>query len=1265
MAEKKRFLILVFVMVLVAFVVGVGGVVSLYNTAFEQQRERLSKFAQNQARLIEAMVRYDVNNNASKGESVGSGTIAQLKDANSHFVGFEKTCEFVLAKRQGDKIQFILSSQHPSEEHKLLAFSSKLAEPMTRALQGHSGTLLGKDYRGITVLAAYEPIKLLGFGVVAKIDLSEIRAPYVRTGLFWVFFAILFVSAGILLFYRVGNPILEKIRENERDLSITLNAIGDGVISTDTQGRITRMNPVAEKLTGWSLNEAYGLDLDQVFHSVHTQTGELLENPVKKVFASGKVEALSYHTTLISKTGERFQISDSGGPIRYPGGRMVGMVLVFRDISAEYAAIENLKASKEIAQRYLDIAGVMIVALNREGDITLINKKGCEILGFEHRELIGQNWFLLCLPDRMKKDIKKVFGQLMMGNIRPVEYYENSVVRKDGQERMLAFHNSVIRDLNGNIVNILSSGEDITQRKEAEKALALSEERFRTIYENAPVMINSFDVDGRCLLWNRQCERDMGYTLEEVQSSEDPLSWCYPDPSFREQVRKWIVEADGVFRESYLHTKSGIQRIHQWAHFKMPSGQLFSVGIDVTDKKSAEKELMRTNRALKALSKISDAMMRSGDEKTFLTRVCRLIVEAGYRLSWVGFVREDETKKIDPIAQYGYEEGYLETLDITWSDEARGRGPTGTAVRTGEPAMARHILTDPNFEPWRYQALKRGYASSLALPLIFDKNIVGVLNLYALEADAFDDQEVDFLKDLANDIAFALNAFHQGVISERLRIAVEHTDDVVVITDSLGEIQYVNNAFQKEYGYLIQEIVGKNVDILKSDAMKKTIIQEMWGVLEIGEAWKGRFANRTRDGSLFEVDASISPIKDREGMVSNYVGVFRDITKDVQMEGRLRQAQKMEAIGTLTGGISHDFNNLLGVMLGYTELLLNALPKEEQPYRDLQEVFKAGLRAKDLVSQLLTYSRQSEEDKKPIQVVPILKETMKFLRSTLPSTLTIETHIETEGCVVFADATQLHQVIMNLCTNAGHAMEGSRGCLLVSLTLKTLTVDVAEKMGLMTSGEYVCISVEDTGVGMSTEVQDRIFDPFYTSKEVGRGTGLGLSVVLGIVKDSGGAVEFESLVGSGSLFRVYLPIVKTAAIPVQNRAFPAPKQGNHRILFVDDEEGIATLGRKQLEAMGYRVRVFLDPRKALAYFKKDPNRFNVVISDQTMPGMTGLELARKIKKLNPEVPFILCSGAMLPVFSDDKKEQIPCFYLNKPVLVEALASMLSEVLPDS
>ena len=398
------------------------------------------------------------------------------------------------------------------------------------------------------------------------------------------------------------------------------------------------------------------------------------------------------------------------------------------------------------------------------------------------------------------------------------------------------------------------------------------------------------------------------------------------------------------------------------------------------------------------------------------------------------------------------------------------------------------------------------------------------------------------------------------------------------------------------------------------------------------------------------------------------LGVYSDITERKQAEeekkilnAQLQQAQKMEAIGTLAGGIAHDFNNILGAIVGYSEMIREDFPPGSPGIHDIDQVLKASHRAKDLVKQILAFSRQAEDQKIPMKPAVVVKEAITLLRSSLPTTITINQDIDADAGMVLADPTQIHQIVMNLATNAFHAMEVKGGTLTISLQKKILCQDDLASEPDLQPGTFVQLSIRDTGEGILPEIQDKIFDPFFTTKEVGKGTGLGLSMVYSIVKSCHGSIVCDSRLGEGTEFRIILPALEGHAIQ-DNGSTDLTPHGKEHILLIDDEEMLVELGQAMLKRLGYHVTTRRNSLDALTTFQNQPESFDLIITDQTMPGMTGVDLARRILQIRPRMPIILCTGYSSQITEDMAKAAGIKGFAFKPLAKKDIGELIRKVL---
>ena len=502
---------------------------------------------------------------------------------------------------------------------------------------------------------------------------------------------------------------------------------------------------------------------------------------------------------------------------------------------------------------------------------------------------------------------------------------------------------------------------------------------------------------------------------------------------------------------------------------------------------------------------------------------------------------------------------------------------------------------------------------------------------------------------------------------EKFRSLFDDALDMIHIVDMEGRIVNVNKIELQKLGYSRDELIGKKLLDIIHPEVKKDFKKTYFRVLEGDVIQNYDTTLITKKGEKIYAEVNAVP-KKINGKIVNTRSIIRDLTKFKQTEKenkklllQLQQKQKMEAMGTLAGGIAHDFNNILTVILGYTELALDNIEEDALLYNHLQKVFKAGGRAKDLVGQILTFSRQDKQEFKPVQLNLIIDEVLKLIRASLPSSIEIVQSIESESTVM-ADSTQLHQVLMNLCTNASQSMKEG-GLLEVKLEDVVLDEDFIKRYPDLKPGPHVHLIVQDSGSGMSPEVLDRIFDPFFTTKKKGSGTGLGLSVVHGIVHNHKGIIMVYSEPGKGATFHVYLPVSDLSADIESRKDIPVPK-GTEKILFVDDEKELADYGKDMLESLGYKVTSRTSSLKALELFKARKNDFDLIITDLSMPNMDGDELAREILDVRPEIPIILCTG-----YNSKLKEKevldigIRAYFL-KPIIRHVFAFSIRKVLDE-
>jgi PAS domain S-box-containing protein len=497
------------------------------------------------------------------------------------------------------------------------------------------------------------------------------------------------------------------------------------------------------------------------------------------------------------------------------------------------------------------------------------------------------------------------------------------------------------------------------------------------------------------------------------------------------------------------------------------------------------------------------------------------------------------------------------------------------------------------------------------------------------------------------------------VSEEKYRLLVNNANDGIFLAQE-GFIKFANPKAVQLFEYNERDLAGIPYSDLTHPEDRGLFYQGK-SRSDDQEVAPGPFSLRIIPRSGKEVWVQINAVDIQwEGKPAT-LNFVRDISTQKRLEAQLLQAQKMEAIGTLAGGIAHDFNNILTSVLGYTELVLGDVPKGSQAERDLQEVVKAGRRARDLVSQILTFSRQTRHELKPLDPGPIIKEALKLLRASIPTTIEIKQHMARTEANVLADPTQIHQILINLCTNAAHAMADNGGVLEVTLAKDTVDSVFASRHPDVKAGDYLVLAVSDTGHGIAPAIRDRIFDPFFTTKRRGEGTGMGLAVVQGIVTSCGGAITVSSEIGKGSTFRVFLPCCSGDADREGAVEVSVPK-GNERILFVDDEPSIVAMAERMLARLGYSVKSTTSSVEALSLFRDGSGEFDLVITDLTMPKLTGEQLAAELIRIRRDIPIIVCTGYSKILTEGGITKPGICAVVTKPLIIHDIAKSIRDVL---
>ncbi len=800
---------------------------------------------------------------------------------------------------------------------------------------------------------------------------------------------------------------------------------------------------------------------------------------------------------------------------------------------------------------------------------------------------------------------------------------------------------------------------DIPDHEGLEYALWNSESRYRELVENANSIIIRRNSAGYVTFCNEFAQKFFGYREHEILG-KSIVGTIVPEVESTGRNLRRMIEDIGLHPDRYINNinenirRNGDRVWIAWTNKpvydnKGRVSEILCIGNDITARRQAEEALRESEQRL---SDIID----------FLPDATFVIDREGKVISWNQAIEEMTGIKAKDILGKGNYEYALPFYGIR-----------------------RPILIDLAFRPdkdveknYHFVNKERGILLAEADVDLKGKSRV----LWAKARPLYDSsgnivgaiqsiRDVTERKQAENDLRKSAEELRKSKQMLEKTFASLREAVLIIDADSM-KIVDCNPATSEMFGYTRGEVMGQTSAFLHvtEEALGK-FREYLHPALETqGFLFLPEFTMKRKDGTVFPTEHSVTTLEDEKGIHTGWVSVIRDITDQVNsererhnLEIQLRQAQKMEAIGTLAGGIAHDFNNILASIIGYTELaIFDGIPDEAQS--NLEQVLKASERAKELVTQIMSFSRPDKSESKYLNISILIKESLKLLRPSLPSTIEIKRKIKAKSDTVFADPSHIHQIIMNLCTNSAHAMREKGGVLTVALTdLEIVEGDTSPHPDLV-PGSYLVLSVSDTGHGIAPDIVERIFDPFFTTKSAGEGSGMGLAVVYGIVKSIGGAITVQSDPGSETSFCVYLPKSEHVKIEHADRE-EALLQGMESILLVDDEVDITTMEEELLQRLGYSIVSTTSSLEAVEIFRKRPFDFDLIMTDQTMPGMTGMDLAKEIKLIRHDIPIILCSGFSGMSAQENIRGSGISRFIMKPVHFPQLARVIREVLDKS
>jgi PAS domain S-box-containing protein len=819
---------------------------------------------------------------------------------------------------------------------------------------------------------------------------------------------------------------------------------------------------------------------------------------------------------------------------------------------------------------------------------------------------------------------------------------------------------------------VLQSGGIADARPQTMDALARSEARYRALVENASECVCRWLPDTTLIFVNNGYCRYFGKSREELigthwielmpEADRDAMMTHVNDLSLNPRLNA---------SEHEVIAANGIRRWQEWIDTPIldENGSVIefqSIGRDITDRKRLEAELQHRVAIQAFMARVSQRFIHLTSEE-----VDAAITET---LGEIGMLTDVDRAYIFLLDEARH------TMHNTheWcAPGVQAQLATGQNIAEESIPWAMHKLHNleviyvPRMADMPPEAVNereffaaRAIQSVLVVPLIWRGVLKGFMGLDSVRHERrWTAEDRQALETLANTFAQVFDRRRADEALRKLSRAVEQSPISVLITDLQGRIEYANPRFTEFTGYSLAEVRGKNPSILKSGETPAEVYANLWATITAGRKWQGELLNRTKDGKPCWEWATILPILDATGAATHYLALLEDITARKLLEDQLRQKHRVEAIGQLAGGVAHDFNNMLQVILGHAEIALLQTDSSTLINSSLQEILHAARRSAELTNQLLAFARRQVVTPQVLNLNDVIEGMLKFLGRLISEDIKLEWRPGPDLWPVKMDPLQVHQILANLAVNARDAMDKGG-----TLTIETRNMATDDAMTSVHGGvvayDHVLLSASDNGCGMDKATLDHIFEPFYTTKEKGQGTGLGLSTVYGIVAQNGGFIQVLSEPGKGSRFNIYLPRVNedVEAVPRSESETAPSLRGTETILYVEDEEAILKIGKPMLEDYGYRVIATNNPLEALALAKKDGRKIDLLITDVVMPGMSGKELSTRLKAERPDLKTLYVSGYTDDIIALRGVLEPGTDLLNKPYSVTGLTAKVREIL---